>query len=212
MKKFSTRILTAATLISIIMMQSCTSTKNISYFNYVPDSAKFVDPMTINIPKFTDPKIQPNDILQISVQTLDPMGTKGATMIGMETTNTYSTQGSQAPSTITGYMVNSDGEIELPLVGKIRVNGMTTKEAKALIATKAQVYYKNPVVNVRYANFVITMLGDVGQPGQYTIPNEKLTLLDAIALAGDINVTGRKRRYNFGQRRKWREKICENKP
>ncbi|HTN46497.1 MAG TPA: polysaccharide biosynthesis/export family protein [Flavipsychrobacter sp.] len=182
-----------------VFMQSCVSSKKISYFNYVSDSASFMRPMTINMPNFVDPKIQVSDILQVTVQTLDPSSMVGSTRIGIDQPNSFSTKGTESPSTIVGYMVNSDGEIELPLVGRVRVVGLTTKEAKSVLSTKAQVYYKNPVVNVRLANFVITMLGDVTRPGQYTIPNEKLTILEALSLAGDISVTGQKENIIIGR-------------
>ncbi len=91
-----------------------------------------------------------------------------------------------------GFLVDRDGNIELPLVKKIKVAGFTTSQAKEAIRQKAAIYYKEPVVNVRFANFYISILGEVNRPAQYTIPNEKATVLDAIALAGDMTVYGRR--------------------
>ena len=69
---------------------------------------------------------------------------------------------------------------------------MTTPEARNAIAAKAAQYYKNPVVNIRFANFVVTVLGEVTRPGQYTIPNEKASVFDAIGMAGDLTIGGKR--------------------
>jgi len=172
-------------LMLLISLTSCYNTKKISYFNYVPDSL-YTDPMSLDLHPFTDPTIKPNDILQISVQTIDPQ----ATMM-MGTQSAPATGGGQGAG-VSGYMVDKNGEIELPLAGRIKVGGMTTSQARDAIAKKAEHYYKNPVVNVRFANFTITILGEVGRPGQITVPSEKISVLDAIGLAGDLKVTGRR--------------------
>src|SRR5690606_35044928 len=94
--------------------------------------------------------------------------------------------------TTSGFMVDKDGMIELPLVGKVPVAGKTTSEARELIRSRAAIYYKEPVVNVRYANFNITVLGEVARPSQYIVPNEKISILDAIAMAGDLTIYGKR--------------------
>jgi polysaccharide biosynthesis/export protein len=86
--------------------------------------------------------------------------------------------------------VNKQGMIELPVAGKINVGGLTTAEAKEAIRTKAMVYYKEPVVNVRIVNFKITVLGEVARPGAYIINGEKATILDALGQAGDMTIFG----------------------
>lgn len=199
MKKNSTQLIIAVLTVVVLLAQSCANPKNISYFNYVKDSASFKTPDNYSYANFEDPKITYNDILQISVQTLDPAGMTGNTMIGNDAVGNTASRGKSSASTIPGYMVNSDGEIELPLVGKIKIVGMTTKEAKNVIAKKAEVYYKNPVVNIRFVNFVITMLGEIGSPGQLSVSNERLTILEAIALAGDIPTSGNKENILLGR-------------
>lgn len=173
-----------AFLLAIILFASCANPKKISYFNYVPDSL-YKDPMSLDLYPYKDPKIQPNDVLQISVQTIDP---QGAAMMG---TATQAISGATSSGSAAGYMVDKNGEIELPLAGRIKVGGMTTDEARDAIKLKASEYYKNPVVNVRFANFTITVLGEVGHPGQLSVNNEKFSILDAIGLAGDIKVNGK---------------------
>ncbi len=169
-----------------VFFQSCLNPKKISYFNYVPDSL-YREPMSLDMRPYVDPVIKPNDILQISVQTIDPQAT---TMMG--TQSAAPATGSSSGGGVSGYMVDKNGEIELPLAGRIKVSGLTTFQARDAIAKKAEQYYKNPVVNVRFSNFTITVLGEVGRPGQITVPSEKISVLDAIGLAGDLQVTGRR--------------------
>jgi len=175
---------------AVFLLPSCKSYKNIAYFTDLKDS-NYHTPQAVALTNFSDPRIQPNDILQISVQTLDP---QTAAISGASTSSTFSVQGSSnlGNATVTGYLVDKAGFIELPLVGKIEVAGKTTSEARDLIRQKAAIYYKDPVVNVRYANFNITVIGEVNRPAQYTIPNEKASILDAIGMAGDLTIYGKR--------------------
>lgn len=168
---------------------SCTSTKNIPYFKDVPDS---IHNSTFNTPinNFTEPKIHSNDLLLISIQTLDPQ----ANMV-MSTLSPMSNipLNVNYPS-VNGFLVDKEGYIEIPLVGKINVAGLTTLETKEAIRKKAAVYYKEPVVNVRFGNFTITILGEVNKPGTYLVSNERISILDALGMAGDLTIFGK--RYN----------------
>jgi polysaccharide export outer membrane protein len=171
---------------------ACKTYKNIVYFKDVNDSL-YNQAQSIPLTNFTDPVIRPNDILQVSVQTLDP---QSSSMTGAQTTSTYNVQGASSMaaggSTVQGFLVDKNGNIELPLVGTIKVSGMTTTDAKEAIRKKASLYYKDPVVNVRFANFNISVIGEVNRPAQYTVPNEKASILDAIAMAGDLTIYGKR--------------------
>lgn len=174
-----------------ILLTGCASTKNTTYFQNVSDSI-YRSSEPISLSGYTDPIIRPNDILQISVQTIDPQSTAS---MGTQSTSTYAIQGGSAVSggqMIQGYLVDKNGNVELPLVGKIKIGGLSTEKAREAISEKAKVYYKDPVVNVRLANFYISVLGEVTRPSQYVIPNEKVTILDAIAMAGDLTIYGKR--------------------
>lgn len=179
-------------VILLVLATGCTNTKNIVYFKDIQDSI-YRTPAPVELAAYTEPVIRPNDILQVSVQTLDPQSTA---LTGAQSTSTYNVQGTSSMaaggSTVQGFLVDKEGYIELPLVGKIAVGGLTTSQAREAIRNKAAIYYKDPVVNVRFANFYISVLGEVNRPAQYTIPNEKATVLDAIALAGDMTVYGKR--------------------
>lgn len=171
------------------LMASCTSYKNIPYFKNLPDSTYvYKNGVKVNTTVYEELKIQPDDIIQVTIQTIDPelnnvMGT------GAQTGNNVQT-GKFNSADITGYLVNKEGMIELPVAGKIKVGGLTTVEAKEVIRAKATVYYKEPVVNVRIVNFKVTVLGEVARPGAYVINGEKATILDALGQAGDMSIFG----------------------
>jgi polysaccharide export outer membrane protein len=170
-------------------MASCTSYKNIPYFKNLPDSTYvYKNGVKVNTTVYEELKIQPDDIIQVTIQTIDPelnnvMGT------GVQVGNNMQPSKSNTAD-ITGYLVNKEGMIELPVAGKIKVGGLTTVEAKEVIRTKATVYYKEPVVNVRIVNFKVTVLGEVARPGAYVINGEKATILDALGQAGDMSIFG----------------------
>lgn len=173
-----------------LLMTSCASYKNIPYFKNLPDSTYvYKNGVKINATAYEELKIQPDDILQVTIQTVDPelnsvMGTDMPGASNMQTDKPNS-----VPD-ITGYLVDKQGIIELPIAGKIKVGGLTTAEAKEAIRLKATTYYKEPVVNVRIVNFKVTVLGEVARPGAYIINGEKATILDALGQAGDMTIFG----------------------
>lgn len=175
-----------------LLFASCATTRNTTYVRDIPDSLKA--PVESNMASFTEPLIQANDLLLISIQTLDPQS--GNAITGSNNTGIFAAQAAsgngQGTSNIPGYLVDKNGNIELPLVGKIKVSGFNTTDAKELIRKQASVYYKTPVVNVRFANFNISVLGEVNKPAQYTVPTERVTLLDALAMAGDLTIYGKR--------------------
>lgn len=159
---------------------------------------------SVDLTPYTEPLIQPNDIISVSIQTIDPRATEifqaGGGLNGAPTTASSSSQGGSGGSTTSGtgatpgYLVDQQGYINMPLVGKFKIAGLTTTQARDLIEQKAIVYYKDPVVNVRFANFTFTLLGEISHPGRYTVNNEKISLMDAIGMGGDLTNYGK--RYN----------------
>ena len=107
----------------------------------------------------------------------------------------YTTQnpaGTTAPNTEKTYLVDSEGNIDFPIIGQIDTTGKTLEEVKAELTRKVSAYIKDPVVTVRLSNFKVTVLGEVTRPGQYTIPEGQTTLLNAIGLAGDLTIYGKR--------------------
>lgn len=178
-------ILLFSTLICFI--SSCAVGKKTVYFRNVPDSVA-----EMGLTSFVDPIIQPDDILSINIETIDPKAAAAVSQLPVMPAvgaNSASAVGGQE---ISGFAVDKEGNVEIPILGAIHVAGLTTYQTRELIKGKAARYFVNPTVQVRFVNFRITVLGEVARPATYTLPNEKITLLDAIGLAGDLTIYGKR--------------------
>ena len=102
-------------------------------------------------------------------------------------------QGIYSPSIVAnGYLINKKGEIDLPLIGELNLEGLCLSEASELIKSKLKKYITDPKVNIQILNFKVTILGDVSRPGTIFISDEKITLLEALGLVGDLNITAQR--------------------
>ncbi|WP_447641646.1 MULTISPECIES: polysaccharide biosynthesis/export family protein [Chitinophagaceae] len=145
-------------------------------------------------------KIQPDDILNITLQTTDPLAqstlnqTNSVMSPATSTSGQFPIAGGQIPigTDGTGFLVNEEGKVTLPVLGKVMLKGLTTEEARNLLQEKANALYKNAVVNVRFVNMKIGVLGEVNRPGYYVMGNEKNTILDALLMAGDLTIYGKR--------------------
>lgn len=169
----------------IILLASCATTKNVKYFEDMQDSVKYA---TVAKAAFNDPVIQTDDILSIVIQWYDPQ-TSQIMNLGAAVNTSAS---AATTSAVNGYLVNKNGEVDLPMLGMVKLAGLTTDQAREIIHSKTETLYKSATVQVRFANFKITVMGEVNRPSTYTMPNEKVTILDAIGLAGDLTIYGRR--------------------
>ena len=171
-------------LVIAITFASCATTVNVPYFRDVPDSTKV---KRVAEAPYTDPVIQPDDILAVTIITIDPTTAAPVNQAAnVPVTASGATQG------VPGLLVDKDGNISLPILGTIKVAGLNTFQAKMLLKTKANQYFKDPDVQLRFANFKVTVLGEVAHPATYILPNEKVSVLDALGLAGDLTIYGRR--------------------
>jgi len=169
-------------------MTGC-SVKKIVYFNDLPtDTTRILKQAAT----FTEPVIQTDDILSVTIQTLDPTTAAVANQAVAVQAVGASSASNVGNQVISGFLVDKDGYIQMALLGKIKVKGLTTYQAREQITALAAQYYKNPTVQVRFANYKITVLGEVARPATYTVPNEKVTVLDALGLAGDLTIYGKR--------------------
>jgi polysaccharide export outer membrane protein len=106
--------------------------------------------------------------------------------------NTYESQGINNNIPLP-YIVNADGEINFPVLGMIKVSGTTTKDLTNQLTTLLIPYLKNAIVNIRLNNFKITVLGEVKSPGSYPVLNERISIIEAIGLAGDLTIYGKRK-------------------
>ncbi|MBZ9778008.1 polysaccharide export protein [Psychroflexus sp. CAK8W] len=172
-------------LIFSLFLFSCSTKKDVLYYQDI-DTRDFVSIETIN----SHPRIQINDILNISTAALNP---ESVLPFSFNTGEGSSVQPRQVELLkLTGYLVNSEGEINFPQLGKIEVEGKTTQEIQEMLQEKLSVYIKNPTVNVRLLNFKFTIQGEIRQPGTYEIIEENMTLPQALGLAGDLTINGRR--------------------
>ncbi len=177
---------------------SCDTTKRIKYFQNIPDSGKLSQ-----IPKaeYVEPRIQEDDILTVIIQTVDPQSVAfinsgnasgGSSNPSSPLAAAALPSATQGPSAQLGYLVDVDGNITLPVIGKVKVSGLSLEEAKKAIFTIADQYYKDASVIVSFANFRVNIAGEVSRPGTYIMPNQKVTVLDALSLAGDLTIFGKR--------------------
>jgi polysaccharide export outer membrane protein len=171
--------------IGVLLLSACgVQYKQVPYFQNLADSGLVEESIKNN----TILKIQNDDILAITVSSLN---VEASAIFNMG--NTSSTQG--APSgnlptnTANGFLVGRNGAIQLPLIGSIRVVGMSTSEARDTIQAKLNQYLKEPAVSLRLVNFKISVLGDVARPGVYPVQNERISVTDALSMAGDLTIT-----------------------
>lgn len=186
-----------AALLLLAGLQSCKSYKNVPYFKNVSDSAfMYRKGIDLSAEPYKDILIQSDDILQVTVITLDASSSMSGNNNQMEMIQdplaAASPLTNSANKNIAGYLVDKEGNIELPMAGKVKVQGLSTSGAKEAIRQKVTQYYKEPVVNVRLANFKVTVLGEVMRPGSYLVASEKATVLDALGLAGDMTIYGKR--------------------
>ncbi len=169
----------------LVSLGSCVSTEKSVYFRDIP-----ADNPRVKLPEYYEPVVQVDDILHVTIQTIDGGTTASINQLSggvIDAGNPAAPIGSTAP---TGYLVDEDGNISIPMLGTLRVVGLTTPEVRKLITSAASKYFNEPTVQVRFANFKITVIGEVARPATYTVPNEKVTLLDALGMAGDLTIFG----------------------
>lgn len=180
MKKINYSLFTI--LCSLFLMSSCVSTKNITYFQ----NKDQID-ATLSKQLF-DAKIMPKDILQIQVFSMTPEASEPFNLLKGSSAATSSTTSTNQNS-VFNYLVDNDGNINMPIIGKMHLGGLTKNEAEELIKGKIKPYLaesENVVVHVRMMNYKYAILGGVRSPGLYTTQNEKVSILEAIAQAGDL--------------------------
>jgi polysaccharide export outer membrane protein len=162
---------------------SCANKKKIIYFQ----GEKVI---TSDTTKKYSPVYKPDDLLSITIMAMDADAVKPFNLNTYGNLSNDKNTVSGTVSQLKGYLIDQNGDIDFPVIGKIHVAGLNRSQASALLRTKLGDYVKNPAVHIELLNFKVTILGDVNKPGNYTIPNERFTLIEAIGMAGDLNISG----------------------
>ena len=169
----------------LLLFASC-SKRNLAYFSDLEGQGVYTE----TIGHASEPKIKPDDLLSITVTSINPE----ANMLfnqGVIASEGNVGTGGVDKSTL-GYVVNSEGLINLPILGKVELGGLTKEEATQKITSLLEEYLQDPIVNIRYLNYRITVIGEVNKPSTFTVPTEKINLLTALGLAGDLTVFGKR--------------------
>lgn len=186
-------------LLSTVLLFSCAAPQKTIYFRTDTKMEPQVETMAIR-ESDVEGLIKPDDIVAINITSIssitdkDPVGIfkDGGTMYSLVTGGGGVGGGGSIGGQTAGYLVDKEGLIDFPVVGKISVGGQTIRQAKEIIAVRLKDYVKEPVVEVRIINYKVTMLGEVNRPGPVIAANHKINIVEAIAAAGDIPLTGKK--------------------
>ncbi|MCL2649429.1 MAG: polysaccharide export protein [Candidatus Azobacteroides sp.] len=166
----------------LLLLTSCGSSKNIIYFQNAPiqnNPSNDVSKYEIHIAN--------NDNLLITVSSKNPQAAEVFNVIKLD--RSTSTQNLQWQ----GFLVDQFGNINFPLIGTIHLSGLTKSQAISLLQEKISAFIDDPVVNIRFMNYKVTVLGEVNRPGSYTVDDEKLTVVQSLGLAGDMTIYGNRR-------------------
>jgi len=174
--KFFVLLLSATAIFS-----SCASYKKIPYFQDL-DRSQIV---TEDINNMSSLVIQPEDQISISVTSLNQ---DAANVF----TNNIQNSGTNAENPVYGYVVNSNGEVTLPLLGVVKVGGLTSAQLSTQLQQQLLSFLSKPNVAVKIVNFKVAVLGDVLRPNIYRSTSDRLTITEALSLAGDLNVTAKR--------------------
>ncbi|MFD1256006.1 polysaccharide biosynthesis/export family protein [Mucilaginibacter terrae] len=174
--KFFILLLTVTAIFS-----SCASYKKIPYFQDLDRSKVTTEDIT-NMSSLT---IQPEDQISISVTSLNQ---DAANVF----TNNIQNSGTNAENPVYGYVVNSNGEVTLPLLGVVKVSGLSSTQLAVQLQQQLLSYLSKPNVSVKIVNFKVAVLGDVLRPNIYRSTSDRLTITEALSLAGDLNVTAKR--------------------
>ena len=171
---------------SIIILSSCGSVKNVAYLQN-SDSIFFASSEYLY-----DARIMPKDVLTITVNTVNPEAAAPFNLT-VPTSFNNQTRSTYSQPILQTYLVDNNGRIDYPVLGTLQVGGLSKSECEKLIHDKILPYLnaaENPVVTVRMSNYKISVLGEVNRPGMFTVGNEKINILEALAQAGDLTIYG----------------------
>ncbi|WP_419211093.1 polysaccharide biosynthesis/export family protein [Maribacter sp. X9] len=164
-----------------LLISSCATRKDVVYFQDAKDYETIVSDNSHNNTFKID------DVVGINVSTLDPTAS-----IPFNLFSSARSEGSFAQPQQLDYIVDKNGEIDFPVLGNVKIIGLTPEETKILLKEKLKPYLKDPIINIRLRNFTVTVLGQVNKPGTFPVNGEQITVLEAIGLANDLNIKGKR--------------------
>jgi polysaccharide export outer membrane protein len=173
----------------LFLFASCYNSKQLGYFQDLADTSRV---QGVQMYPYEPLRLQPDDQVQINISSISPEANQFFNLLLPTSTTGVGTSGNQAFQNI--YLIDQKGMISMPILGDIPTSGLTTEELRGKIKALLKDYLKEPVVTVRFSNFRVTVIGDVGNPTVVPVQGERINILEALGAAGDMTVYGK--RYN----------------
>ncbi|WP_192349528.1 polysaccharide biosynthesis/export family protein [Algoriphagus sp. Y33] len=167
-------------LVSVLLVSSCAK-RNLTYFKDISQEKDY----QLKDGIYEQPKIVVGDLLDIKISTLNP---ESNLLFNYGIVSSESGEGNQMTHDpiIEGYLVDSDGNIDFPTLGDIKLAGLTQEEAKLFLKNELASLVKDPKIDIRFLNFKVTVIGEVNRPSSFVVPTERITVLEALGMAGDM--------------------------
>lgn len=169
-----------------LVLFSCASKKDIVYYQNIDSLTAQQKSNSYEI------KIQPDDLLSIIVSAEDPEIAAPFNLKSVSLQSSKKLDMVNGQTTMQLYLVDANGNIDFPVLGKLKVSGLTRTEVLNMFHDKIATYIKNPIINIRIANFKVSIQGEVTLPGTYDVASERITLIEALAMAKDLTIYGKR--------------------
>jgi polysaccharide export outer membrane protein len=170
----------------VLLFFSCKPREEVVYYQNIDALVQAEQSNTYEI------KIQPDDLLMIIVSADDPETAIPFNLSSVSVPSAYNMMASRGQETMQSYLVNANGMIDFPVLGKLKVAGLTRSEVLQLFKDKISKYIKNPIINLRIMNFKVSVQGEVTLPGTYSVSSERITLIEALSMAKDLTIYGKR--------------------
>jgi polysaccharide export outer membrane protein len=170
----------------VLMFFSCASRKDSVYYQNIDSLPAQEKANSYEI------KIQPDDLLLIIVSADDPETAIPFNLSSASVPSAYNMTALRGQETIQSYLVDAGGTIDFPVLGKLKVAGLSRTEVMQLLEGKIAQYIKNPIINLRLMNFKVSVQGEVTLPGTYSVSSDRITLIEAISMAKDLTIYGKR--------------------
>jgi polysaccharide export outer membrane protein len=169
-----------------LLLFSCASRKDSVYYQNIDSLAGQEKQNSYEI------KIQPDDLLMIIVSADDPETAIPFNLSSISVPSASNMTAMRGQETMLSYLVDAGGTIDFPVLGKLAVGGLSRSELMQLLEKKIAKYIKNPIINIRIMNFKVSVQGEVTLPGTYPVTSDRVTLIEAISMAKDLTIYGRR--------------------
>lgn len=164
---------------------SCASKEKIVYFQNLSDTSS-------SMPTQYEPRLKTDDLLMIIVSSRNPEAVKDFNLPTVSVVNPNNLVNVTSPAQVQTYLIDSEGYIQFPIIGKIKLAGLTRREALDKLDVEIKKYVTDAIINMRIVNFEVSVMGEVVRPGTFNIQTERITLPEAISMAGDLTIYGQR--------------------